>query len=206
VCLIGPPGSGRTTLINELLDFARREQLQVHRATPSFINRTRSSIINDLKRRPFVLGLDHNSPDLVGLCQAITANRLVGYTLIRATQPIPGLPKDSQLHLPPLTHGEVSALLPQNGKSKERVDHLLRLTQGRPGPILDVLLRAERPTDLSAEEYALLVAAGRAGRPVKRLALRLGTQTQRIESIASELIARGLMERVPPDRLAAKKL
>ncbi|WP_422772891.1 AAA family ATPase [Plantactinospora sp. WMMC1484] len=183
-CLIvvGPAGSGKTTLGDVAADLARQRGLPVNRTATADGTGPQLVLLDDLDRTAPTVDLD----SLVRGGAAVVA------TTAEAR------PSGQHLYLTPLTEAELAALLPDTPSGAVRAIWLL--TAGWPGPALD--LAASVPT--GADEDAVVEAALTSPSRGQFLVLDMGL-IRLLEDAASRALPPALRARVLV-RLAAEML
>jgi len=184
ISLSGPRGSGRRTLIAEVLQAARREGLQVLSeppANPAQID------------RPFALGLDASHPKARSFCQLLNKTERPGIVLLRCGA---SLPNTHVLQVPPLSIKDISIMLQMAGRKLSAAKTISKITNGRPAAVRSHLLRELIETRYSVQTQTILFSTLEAPIRIERLAMRMGLSTHDLLDLIEPLIDRGVLQEV----------
>jgi hypothetical protein len=195
VVLHGASGSGRTTLIQECLRAAQRENLAQVSTTDGDKPRPWDEILIEWSEQPSVIALE-------GHAHTPLANHLLdhgrpGLILIRSNRPVKELEDRGVVHMspPPLSIEELGIWLDFEGTDRRQASTIHKRTRGLPGAVAGVLGRNPVPTDLDAMSQSLLEATHRGPVTVEDLA-QLGISEHALLDLAEPLLDRGLLTEV----------
>lgn len=196
VVLHGPPGSGRSSLIREATEYARREGMQWIRpelgADAGVILET---MTEESARRPCLIALDTEWPEAESLASRLFARRLPGLVLVRAPRPMASLLALGARHITPSPLGieEIETMLVHAGHDPAGAPPLLEMSGGRPGTLRALLDREAMPGDISDRERQVLLSCGRGPLGVTELARRLDLSEHDLLDLIEPLFDRGLL-------------
>ncbi|MEL6342352.1 MAG: serine/threonine-protein kinase [Myxococcota bacterium] len=190
IAIIGPPRSGRSAVINEVLAAAQRERLPIWQVDPEMALR---DILTFCEAGPSALSINADHPDAQDLHRAMLATWLPGLILMPSQERLPWIHPNDQFEIPPLEPRTVRRLLSLAGLNPDHARDITRMTRGMPGLVEDHILRQSLPSDLSPLERSLLMATRLEPRPVHTLAMRVGVGEHDLLDIADPLIDRGLL-------------
>lgn len=190
VTVLGGSRSGRSTLIEELLDAAEREGLVVHRPPHA----SAPAALAQLAAAPFALRLEEGDAHTHALCAALQSRRLPGITLLRAEHPPPESSRSICVRTAPLSEADVAEMLSSAGLLPGSAPDIHRMTRGHPGVVRDYIRCRGLPSDLTGAQRSLLDAVSTGPRSLHALARRLGLSEHDLLDLAEPLIGRGLLE------------
>ncbi len=197
VVVWGPPGSGRSTLIQEAIAAARREGL-AHLKEGSTHDIVESALST---RRPFVISVDASTPGAMAEIGRLVEAMHPGLCLIRANHGLVALGHDEPIvRVTPssLTQPEGARLL-TNMAPADRVDAIWRDAFGQPGAMLARVRRIQREAGGDPSEYDAVIAP--ATRRVLQTLRRLAPDDDAGVAIARVAASIGLDEHEVVDHL-----
>lgn len=194
--LHGPAGSGRSTLIREATEAARREDMQLLRHQPTATgSEVVEAIVSAAHRRPSVVLLDADAADGARMAARLYARKVPGLIMLRSERPVPALLSLGARHLSPapLSVPEVAALLEHLGARDADAADLHSLSGGRPGALRAIVARRDLPADISDREREVLLATARGRVEVRTLAAELSMGEHDLLDLVDPLLERGLL-------------
>ncbi|MCK6505392.1 serine/threonine-protein kinase [Myxococcota bacterium] len=194
--LHGAPGSGRSTLIREATEAARREGMQLVRHQPGQDTaQALEGIVAEARRRPTVVVMDATHDGVPQLAARLFSRRVPGLILVRAPRPIGALLTLGARHLSPspLSVEETELLLLHLGHDPATAAELHLVSGGRPGALKTLLGRQAMPADISDREREILLFASRGPVPVVDIARRLDLGEHDLLDLLDPLLDRGLL-------------
>lgn len=194
--LHGSAGSGRTTLIREATEAARREGMQLVRHQPGQDSaEALEAIVSEARRRPTVIGMDAANEGVPHLATRLFARRVPGLILVRAPRPIGALLTLGARHLSPspLSVEETELLLLHLGHDPAAAADLHQASGGRPGALKTLLGRQAMPVDITDREREVLLFASRGPVPIVDIARRMSVGEHDLLDLIDPLLDRGLL-------------